>query len=78
MGAKPEAHGQWGFLAGTQVRDDGRGVAVGWVRSSCRWTYFEVADNRKIMNCYSGLPKVTLTFKVVATRSTVLLRGVHG
>lgn len=40
--------------------------------------YLEGRDHGKIIYCYSRLSKVNLTFKVLATRSTILLRGAPG
>ena len=48
------------------------------VRRDCFWMCFESKDNRKIIYCYSGSSKVNLDFKVLAPRSTVLLRGTRG
>lgn len=78
MQAKPEAREQGESLAGTLVRDGGlqreRQVGETWPLLDALWS----RDNRRIIYCHSGLSKVNLTFKVLATRSTVLSRGCPG
>lgn len=53
-------------------------VAADCMRGGWCWIDLEVRDNRKIIYGCSGLAKVNLTFKVLATRSTVLFRGALG